>query len=257
MKRTPFVVAILLLLVSGSFQYAPAATFDHSLFDGVLKEYVNDKGRIDYNGIAKEPLFRDYLESLKTAPVQELSEDGRLAFWLDAYNAITIDKVIKWKPKKSVRETFLPGVWTSTKFYTSREHTVAGRKMSPDDIEHEILRKEFLEPRIHFAIICASSSCPPQPRFAYTGEKVQSQLESETRLYMQSPRGAKIDQAENTLYLSKVFDWFKADFVKKSGSVMEFIKPYLDEETLAFLERKPMLEYLHYNWALNAQEPLK
>jgi hypothetical protein len=91
-----------------------------------------------------------YIESLKTADLVEIPKNGQLSFWLNAYNAVTIDKVIKWKPKKSVRETLIPGLWTSTKFFTSREHEVAGKRMSPDDIEHEILRVKFNDPKISY-----------------------------------------------------------------------------------------------------------
>lgn len=255
MKLSSLVLAAMMMALV--VQAVPAATFDHSLFDQILSEYVNDKGLIDYNGIARDKRFYKYIDSLKAADVTALTRDGQLAFWLNAYNAVTIEKVIRWKPKKSVRETIISGVWISTKFYTTRENYVAGKKMSQDDIEHEILRKQFQDPRIHFAIICASMGCPPQPRFAYTGEMVQSQLESETRKYLNSPRGTRIDQAENTLFLSKVLDWFGDDFVKAAGSVMNFIKPYLAKETLMFLNRNPKIDYIHYDWALNAREPLE
>jgi len=234
-----------------------ASGFDQSRFDQVLKTYVNDKGLVDYNGIAGDPAFKAYLESLETAQPDAMSRDGQLAFWINAYNAVTIDKVIKWKPQKSVRETLIPGVWTSTKFFTTRDHIVAGKRLSQDDIENDILRKQFKDPRIHFAIVCASSSCPPLPRFAYTAENVQGKLEEETRKYINSDRGTRIDAADNTLYLSKLFDWYKGDVEAKPGSVLNFIKPYLNEKTLAFVQRGPEIAYLEYDWSLNAQEPLK
>jgi len=244
-------------IIIGLCQPVTAFGFDHSQFDQVLKTYVNDKGLVDYNGIAGDAAFKAYMKSLETADPDGMSRDGQLAFWIDAYNAVTIDKVIKWKPEKSVRETLIPGIWTSTKFFTSREHIVAGKRMSPDDIENDVLRKQFKDPRIHFAIVCASSSCPPLPRFAYTAENVQAKLEEETRKYINSGRGTRIDAADNTLYLSKLFDWFKGDFEYIAGSVLNFIKPYLNEKTLAFLQRDPQIAYLDYDWALNAQEPLK
>jgi hypothetical protein len=254
-KNTIFSTFLIFLIVS-FHQPSAAAGFDHSIFDQVLKTYVNNQGRVDYNGIAKDQPFKAYMESLKTAKSDSMSRE-QLAFWINAYNAVTIDKVTKWKPKKSVRETFVPGVWTGTKFFTTREHTVAGRLLSQDDIEHEILRKQLKEPRIHFAIICASSGCPPLPRFAYTEENVQAMLEEETRKYLNSVRGTQIDSAKNVLHLSKLFDWFAGDFESKSGSVLDFLKPYLDEQALTFLEKKPKIKYIHYDWALNAQEPLK
>ena len=246
-----FLLALLWLTPEGL-----ANRFDHSKFDLVLKRHVDEKGMVDYNGVAKDQRFFDYIKSLETAKVKDLSNDGQLAFWINAYNAVTIDKVIKKKPRKSVRETLIPGLWTSTKFFTSREHTVANQLLSQDDVEHEILRKQFREPRIHFSIICASRGCPPLPRIAYTETNVQHRLEEETRKYLNSPRGTGIDQAENTLYLSKLFDWFGDDFIRQSGSVMNFMRPYLNEETLSFIERKPKIAYLEYDWALNAQAPL-
>jgi len=255
-KHTIFFV-VFIFMIAGICRPGAAGGFDHSVFDQVLKTYVNDQGRVDYNGIAGDPSFKAYMKSLESADLNSMSRNAQLAFWINAYNAVTIDKVIKWKPKKSVRETLIPGVWTSTKFFTSRENTVAGKRLSQDDIENEILRKQFKDPRIHFAIICASSGCPPLPRFAYTEENVQTKLEEETRKYINSDRGTRIDSEDNTLYLSKLFDWYAGDFESKSGSVLNFIKPYLNEKTLAFLERNPKIAYLDYDWALNAQEPLK
>jgi hypothetical protein len=240
-------------LVSGVY----ANDFDHSKFDQVLKSYVDDQGLVDYNGISGDQNFLVYMQSLETAKVEELSPNGQLAFWINAYNAVTIDKVIKKKPKKSVRETGFPGLWTSKKFFTSPEHTVANRRLSPDDIEHEILRKQFKDPRIHFALICASRGCPPLPSVAYTEANVQTRLEEETKNYLNSARGTRIDRSTNTLYVSKLFDWFADDFIQKSGSITAFMRPYLDEELLSFLDGKPKISYLKYDWALNAQAPLK
>jgi hypothetical protein len=243
----------ILWLVPGVF----ANDFDHSKFDQVLKIYVDEKGLVDYNGIGKNQKFSLYLQSLQDAKVEELSRNGQLAFWINAYNAVSIDKVIQKKPKKSVRETGFPGLWTSTKFFTSPEHIVANRQLSPDDIEHEILRKKFKDPRIHFAIICASRGCPPLPRVAYTEANVQTRLEEETKSYLNSNRGTRIDRSKNTLYVSKLFDWFSEDFIQTSGSTVAFMRPYLDEEVRHFLDGKPKISYLKYDWALNAQAPLK
>ena len=95
------------------------------------------------------------------------------------------------------------------------------------------------------------------PQVAYTAENVQSRLEEETRMYLHSDRGLQINYVENTMMLSKLFDWFAGDFESKSGSVINYIKPYLDEKAMAFLDRMPKKSYITYNWALNAKEPLK
>jgi hypothetical protein len=257
MRKKLMIFMFSLLIACGALQQTYADTFDQSKFDRILKQYVDDKGRVDYNGIAKDPRFGEYMASLKSAQPDKMSRNGRLAFWIDAYNAVTIDEVIQWRPKKSVRETFIPGLWTSTKFFTTRDHIVAGRRLSQDDIENEFLRKKFQDPRIHFAIVCASSSCPPLPQFAYTGDNVQTKLEEETRKYINSSRGTRIDRGKNTLFLSKLFDWYAADFKAASGSVLNFIKPYLAPATLDFLKQDPKISYIPYNWALNAQAPLQ
>ena len=127
MKTKSFLVIICLVGAAVLTRPAAAATFDHSGFDRVLRKYVDDKGLVDYNSIARDKTFKDYIKSLQTSSPETLSRDGQLAFWINAYNAITIAKVIKWKPKKSVRETLIPGLWISTKFYSSRENRVAGR----------------------------------------------------------------------------------------------------------------------------------
>ena len=254
MNKKAYILILFSLIIAPTVS---AMAFDHSQFDQILQAYVDDEGLVDYNAIAKDRRFQNYMERIKTADTDAMTIDGRLAFWINAYNAVTIDKVIKWKPKKSVRETAIRGLWTSTKFFTSREHVVAGKELSQDDIEHEILRKQLKDPRIHFVIVCASSSCPKLARFAFSEGQVQRRLEEETRKYINSDRGTRIDSAENTLYLSKLFDWFAGDFKNASGSVLAFIKPYLKDDAMIFLERKPKIEFLDYNWALNAKSSLK
>lgn len=256
MRKRITALIISIPMMFSTVHVASSAPFDHSQFDQVLKQYVDEEGLVDYNGVAQDQRFSEYMKSLESVKAEELSRDGQPALWINAYNAVTIDKVIKKKPKESVRETIIPGVWTSKKFFRSREHTVANRLLSQDDIE-EILRKEFKDPRVHFAIICASSSCPKLPRIVYTKANVHARLEEETREYVNSERGIRIDRTRNTLYLSRIFDWFEEDFVKKSGSVANFIRPYLRREVLSFLDRKPKMKFLGYNWALNAQKPLK
>jgi hypothetical protein len=134
---------------------------------------------------------------------------------------------------------------------------VAGMKMSLDDIEKGVLSAKFGDPRVHFALVCASRGCPPLPRFAYTEENVQSKLEDETRRYLNSPRGTRIDRAKNVLYVSKIFDWYREDFVRKSGSIEAFIRPYLEKEAAEFLDSQPKIDFLPYDWSLNAQAPLQ
>ena len=227
--------------------------FEHSQFDQILKAYVDDQGLVDYNAIARDTRFQTYMEQLKTAATDEMRSDGRLAFWINAYNAVTIDKVIRWKPKKSVRETAIRGLWTSTKFFTSREHMVAGKQMSQDDIEHEILRKQFNDPRIHFAIVCASSSCPKLARYAFSEAHVQRQLEEETRKYITSDRGTRIDYAENmNVYMLEPDGVYLRKFDGRMAARLERenIRPIFvggSKEELVVLQEKAFMLPLYAN----------
>jgi hypothetical protein len=182
MAKNIIYIIVTSLLLTFSSAPAQAADFDHSDFHHALEIFVDDAGRVDYPGIAGSSRFKKYLTAIESVDIESMAENARLAFWINAYNAITIDKVIRRQPVKSVRETFIPGLWTSKKFFKTREHKVAGQHLSQDDIEHAILRKRFREPKIHFAVICASRGCPPHPRFAYTEENVQAALDEETRM---------------------------------------------------------------------------
>lgn len=256
MKAFVYIIVTLSFLTSWDTD-AQSSDFNHSAFDQIPRTFVDDRGMVDYLGIADSTSFKNYIAALGTADIGPLSENARLAFWINAYNAVTIDKVIRWKPKKSVRETFIPGIWTSKKFFKTREHVVAGKRLSQDDIEHDILRRQFKEPRIHFAVICASRSCPPLPRFAYTEENVQTALEEETRKYINSNRGIRIDTAGNRLHISRIFEWFPDDFTAQSSSVIGFLERHLEREGLDYLKGEPEIMYLPYDWALNAQDPLR
>ncbi len=233
-----------------------AATFDYSGFDAVLKQHVNEAGLVDYSGLAKDQRFQGYVATLKNADPSQLSRDGQMAFWINAYNALTLFHVMETKPSKSVRETSIPGLWTSTAFFRDKL-PVAGKRMSLDDIESTILRPQFDDPRVHFALVCASRGCPPLPRFAYREENVQGKLEEETRQYLNSPRGTRIDRERNVLYVSKLFDWYREDFIRKSGSIEGFLRLYLEQDGVTFLDLKPKLDFLPYDWSLNAQAPLE
>ncbi len=112
MNRKIIVLIITVLLIPVVVRGVFAAQFDHVKFDQILRQHVNSQGRVEYNGIAENPIFNAYITALETADIENMSQNEQLAFWINAYNAVTIDKVIKWKPKKSVRETFIPGIWS-------------------------------------------------------------------------------------------------------------------------------------------------
>lgn len=245
--RTRSAAAALLLAAAMS---APAgaepSAFDHGAWDAILAKRVQGD-RLDYLALRREDgaAFAAYLDALGAAGGGALpTEADRIAFWINAYNAFTVKGVLDNYPLKSIRD--VRGFWDRTKY------RALGREVTLDEIEHEILRKRFREPRIHFAIVCASLSCPRLQPFAYAGAKLGAQLDRARDEFLADPRRNRADAARRTLYLSKIFDWFGGDFEK-----------YLDRTPKAYAAahlptpippgdlEKWDVEFLDYDWRLN------
>lgn len=199
---------------------------------------------MDYRALKKDPSrLKDYLKKvarLDTQAMISMSGKERIAFFLNVYNALTLKVIIENYPVKSIRD--IPGVWDRLKF------NVTGRNLTLNQIEHEILRGEFKEPRIHFALVCASKGCPKLAKEPFNGKDLNEQLDREARNFINDKTKVKLDKDNNLLYLSSIFKWFKEDFV----DVIEFISGYLPEDDVRFIkEKKPNLKYINYDWSLN------
>jgi hypothetical protein len=131
------------------------------------------------------------------------------------------------------------------RFFSFFQLTIAGKERTADEIEHDILRRRFGDPRVHFAIVCASTSCPKLRREAYRGERLDSQLDDQTRVFVDDPR--RNDIRHHVLRLSMIFNWFESDFDAAAGSVVDFLRRYRP------IEGQPRVEYLEYDWSVNAQ----
>lgn len=217
----------------------------HETFTTLLREHVKN-GAVDYVAMKKDKRFAAYLNNLqKTDPTIISDPNERLAFWINAYNAFTIKLIVDHWPVKSIREIDRDGagpwelVWVE----------IAGKKYSLDGIEHEIIRKEFDEPRIHAALVCAAESCPPLRSEAYTGKRLDAQLEDNMNVFLRDTTKNKYDQQSNTLFLSEVFNWFGADFAKKHGSAVQYVLKTLRLSPPS----APAVKYLSYSWNLNTQ----
>jgi hypothetical protein len=225
-----------------------APSFDHAAFDALLKAHVAD-GRVDDGAFARAPAFPGYLDRLERAQPEALPRDEQLAFWINAYNAYTIHLVNAHRERESIRNirATAGGPW-------KQEIVRAGGKtMSLDFVEHEIVRPRFREPRIHFALVCAAVGCPPLRREAYTGARLEAQLEDQARTFIaRSPSKNRVDVATRTAYLSPVFVWFKEDFVPNVG---KFLARYADDPAArALLESgKFKVVETEYDWSLNAK----
>jgi hypothetical protein len=220
---------------------------DLSLWDGVLKRYVLEDGRVRYAELhaGLEPLgrFVDQIAAVSPDSHPSLfpSREDRLAYWLNAYNALVLHAFAKDYPARKDR---LLGIAGRAWFFYRTKFTAGGRARSLDDIESNAVRAAFREPRIHFALVCASASCPWLRREPYTGAALERQLEDDASRYLSQPRNVAVQVAERVVTVSKIFDWFRSDF---GNDVVRFIARYRPE----LREGAWRVRYFPYNWSLN------
>lgn len=233
------------------------ATIDLRIWDELLQRYVDDLGRVNYRRWKAEgaDVLRVWLESLADVDLADFTDaDARLALWLNAYNAIAISQVLEVYPIASIRPKVLgiPNWLSFLDFFTRSNTIIGGKKYSLNQIEHAILRPEFAEPRIHFALVCAAVGCPLLRRGAYFPESVRTQLEADASRFIHNPDKVRYDAQKKTLYLSKIFKWYGEDFVKAAGSVAEYVGGYLGPE--AAVGDGWAIVFLPYDWNLNRVE---
>lgn len=238
---------------------------DPQVYAGVLRAYVDDRGLVDYSQLQQNRRGLDqYLAAIADLPpatYDQFSEPEKIAFLINAYNAITLKSIIDQTPlKASIKE--IPGVWKW------RKHPVAGQSLTLDQIEHEILRRQFDEPRIHAALVCAANSCPPLRQEPYDGDRLEAQLEDQTKRFLNHSQGFRLDPGAKTVQLSAIFNWFGQDWQKRfqpqqgfQGSdqeraVLNFISHYLAPPERDFLKNGDYtVQYFEYDWSLNKQSP--
>lgn len=222
------------------------AAIDHTPWSSLLTRYVDDQGRVAYKDLQTKDhaAFAAYLDALAQAQTDTMSEAEEKAFWINAYNAVIVSGVLQGYTAES-----LLGRKRLFGWFTAR---VASKDRTPDEIEHQILRKKFHDPRIHFTIVCASSSCPKLRREAYVAERLDAQLNDAARAFLADPARNLIEA--QSVALSKIFSWFAEDFRNKAGSVVAFVRRFVSEEKQGMLPITDSdLHYLDYNWTLNAQ----
>jgi hypothetical protein len=250
------VALVLATADTASAAVAAAGDREHAAWTSLLRRYVSD-GLVDYAALKRgRPELDGYLRSLESVERSELEAWPRadqLAFWINAYNAYTVRLVLDHYPLRSIRSIgFLPGSAFKRKFIPLDR--VAGGKLSLDDIEHRILRERFHEPRIHFAIVCASRSCPVLRDEAYRGRDLDAQLDDAARAFLRDPARNRYDPASRTLSLSSIFKWFRDDFEAAAGTLAGYVALYADEPTAEALRCGSVrVEFLDYDWSLNGR----
>jgi len=248
------IASIILITLTTSSGTIAQNKFDHSAFNALLKKHVDADGWVNYDGLLQDKAQLDsYIKSLQanTPDEKTWSKDEQLAYWINAYNAFTVDLVLQHYPLKSIKDIgskiqipFVNSPW-DIKFIE-----LGGEKMDLNNIEHGIIRKKFNEPRIHFAVNCASYSCPLLRNEAYTSDKLDAQLDEQTKRFINDPTRNKISAKK--AQLSKIFSWYNKDFTKNS-TLKEFIAKYADAD----VTKSTKISYLDYQWQLNSNKNKK
>lgn len=212
-------------------------TFNHTVFNELLQKHVSDQGKVNYSGFRRDiTILRDYISSLgANTPKDSWTKEDKLAYWINAYNALTIDLILRNPSIKSIKEIGDP--------WDQKLWKLGNKYYDLNEIEHNILRK-MNEPRIHFAIVCASVSCPKLQNWAYSSLGLDDQLTNAAKDFLNDPTKNLISR--NKIKLSKIFKWFAKDF-KQDGSLIDFLNKYSDIE----ISQNASIGYKDYDWNLN------
>lgn len=228
--------------------------FDFDAWNQMLHQYVDTQGRVNYWAWQKESAesLADWLNQFATIDPQAFpNQEEQLAFWLNFYNALVIQQILKQYPIESVqRKIFgIPNWIAFFWFFQQPIYSLTDRQYSLNHIEHKVIRPTFNNPKIHFALVCAAVGCPLLRREAYFPETVQSQLEEDAKRFINNPDKVRYDMTTQTLYCSKIFKWYRSDFLTVADSIPEYIQQYLSP-SIALCSATP-IRYLNYDWSLN------
>jgi hypothetical protein len=249
--------ALLLIAALGASGGTHAAAADATAYAKLLKAHVRPGSvsgirlhLVDYQEIKADPSYPQALKDLAEARPERLTSDAdRLAFWANAYNLLAIKAVLDQYPVASIKDggSVIRSIWKK------KIGRVAGKAYALDDIEHDILRKQFMEPRVHFAIVCASLSCPDLRAEPFEGARLETQLGEATAAFLGNPtKGLQPGADGKTARVSSIFKWFAADFAAAGGAA-QFIRRGADSPLAGRLSglTDRGLSYLPYDWSLN------
>lgn len=252
----------------------PVRPFSHDAFDHVLERFVNERGMVDYSTLSGNADDLDsYYRKIATYSPDSHPElfpgpNHRLAYWINAYNAVAIKAVLNRYPIDSVLDVRTPALlfFLSDKagFFFLQRFSFGGKSSSLYVLENKVIRKRFHEPRVHFALNCASMSCPRLPQSAFAGDMLERQLEKETRRFLSEARNFNVDNDTGTIHLSSIFKWYRKDFINwykqhypdREANLLSYIQLYLPPEKADVLKDvagRYAIKYIPYDWRLNDQ----
>ncbi len=221
----------------------------HQAWDQIVQAYVNE-GQVDYPAIQASGKLDAYLSELnRIDPTRLPRRQDQLALWINAYNAFAV---------KGILDHYSPmTLWGQYRYFIGRDYRVGGMSINLYDLERQVLIEQFHEPLMHFAIVCASTSCPKLQPWAYQPDRLDRQLVQVAKAFINDPTRNRFDRTQKVASLSKIFKWFESDFAGAAGSVLGYVARYVDDPELAKDLTQPgyRIEYLEYDWSLNGVPP--
>lgn len=216
---------------------------DYTTYDRLLNTYVDENGQVDYLELKNtdSKALQLVVSEIGTADLDSLNTQEKLAFYLNAYNAIVLNKVVNLLPISSIES--IDG------FFDKQKHTLAGKMLTLNDLENTIIRPTFKEPLIHFALVCAAKSCPPLKKKSYRADTLNAILKTNAEDFIKKNTSV----VGKTVITSQIFNWYGEDFVAAKGSVGKYLAIFLPEQKETLESNDLVVEFSDYDWALNIQ----
>jgi len=258
-NRSRLASIILAIVVSPSLAMGQNMTADslnadlNAPYNAFLSKYVTSENGLNLVAYGKvtdedERSLEGYIETLSSADISKLTDDQLMAYWFNLYNAKTVDLILDNYPVKSIKKIgFFSGPWDKDIL------TVRGEDMSLNNIEHDIVRKSFDEPRVHFAFNCASIGCPNLKSTAWEAETLDTDLTQAAKDYIASPRGVRVEE-NGDITASSIFKWYKDDFGDSEADVMSYLASYAEGDKKAALQQASEIKDYDYDWSLNGKK---
>jgi hypothetical protein len=254
-------ITILILVIPCIITYGQNQNIDHSVFTEVLNSYVKN-GLVDYKNLKDDNRLYEYVDYIsKIDPEDIKSENEKIAFYINAYNAFTLKIICDNYPVEGINDLNSGGRIIShvlgTTVWDKDLVVINGKKTTLNHVEHDILRRKYDEPRIHFALVCAAISCPPLRNEAYTRDKLNEQLDDQAKTFLNDSRRNKFDLKAREAELSKILDWYGDDFADNEEDLLIYISKYLPVKIAKDIQKNADewdVDFLSYNWSLNEYE---
>jgi hypothetical protein len=232
-------LALILTLLMFNFSNAQGLSDFFANTAVFFKQHV-DHHKVAYRVIQKNKTELEILiQQIATTDLTSENEESKKAFFINAYNLIMIKSIVEKYPVKSPLD--ISGV------FDKNQHVIAGVKLTLNDVENKMLRAKYNDARIHFVLVCGANGCPPITNFAYVPEKLENQLNEQTKAAINNPSFIKINTSSKKISVSQIFEWYKDDFITKNSSLITFLNAYL----LSPIDEKYNLSYYNYDWSLN------